>query len=893
MDKIDIPSQVTSFVGRKEELRAIEELWLNPQCRLLTLFGPGGIGKTRLALEVARVHKNDFADGTYFVSLQSLTEPHSIRVAIAEAVNFTVVATDELQSALFQFFANKSMLLILDNYEHLLDDAVFISELLMAAPNLRIIVTSRERLQLLEEWVYELSGLNYSNAEAGGSSDAVALFEQNAKRLLPSFSSADEYSAILRICHLVQGMPLAIELASSWVRVLNCGEIAREIEQGLDILETTTRNTPARHRSMRTVLCQSWLLLNPNEQAILQRLSVFKGGFTREAAQAVADASHYVLASLVDKSWLRHVATNRYDIHELLRQYSEEMLQASGQHSAVLNAHMEYFAQWMDGQAKGIKFRRQFASLLEIEADFENVRMAWKRAVDQKAIDALNGMLEALNFYSDMRARFMEGEKLLQMAAHAFEAKETRDEALLFIRLKNRQVRMISLGAGTSRDHVSVLAEIVQRNLEIAEFYESPSDIAFSAMMQGIVYSIDGEYSKSDVYFFRSRDIYIELDDPFYIAELMVWIAVAYWAPTLMPMEDLLEDALIIQRDIGDENGMSWTLHHLARMYMLQQKNELSERYFAESFELQRKRNNLKGLHASLLIASTRAVRSGNFEHARSLAHEAWNMAESLNLLPFRQASMALKGMLMILLEDDVEAGRKLCEEAIGLDIPHTFTVGDSYIDATVALCTAAYLNNQQDAIVRHYRKMIEFLAIYEINDAYVKFDFMIPLALMFLSSHQRDEAYIELVAFAEILEDIPVRQYSDFIKKLPLLIRTQAEIYERLPEAVYASAFERGKQLDFEVTLDRLLSLGEEEDIPYTFSQNGTLQGASHTSVLTDREREILQLVAEGFSNKQIANHLILSVGTVKWYVSEILSKLAVQSRTQAVAQARQQGLI
>ena len=349
-----LPPAPTPFVGREGELAEIEQLLSDPACRLLTLVGPGGIGKTRLALEAAHVMVDTatFPNGVYFASLQPLTSPEFIISTIADALSFQFYSGADPRQQLLDYLREKSLLLVLDNVEHLLEDISLVSEMLAAAPGVHILATSRERLNLREEWVLEVSGLNSPAVETEinlESYSAIELFVQQARRVSVGFALDNaNQSAVVRICHLVGGMPLGIELAAAWVRALSCEQIADEIERSLDVLETPTRNIEPRHRTMRAALDQSWQLLSDVEQNVFKRLSVFRGGFTREAAEYVARATLRTLTGLVDKSMVRVNAGGRYDLQELLRQYAEEKLgEMPAEQEQTRDRHSTYYADFM------------------------------------------------------------------------------------------------------------------------------------------------------------------------------------------------------------------------------------------------------------------------------------------------------------------------------------------------------------------------------------------------------------------------------------------------------------------------------------------------------------------------------------------------------------------
>ncbi|MBZ0290297.1 MAG: hypothetical protein K8I30_21915, partial [Anaerolineae bacterium] len=502
-----------------------------------------------------------FPEGVYFAALQPLTTPDLIVPTLLELVNCQFCPGNDPREKLLNALRDKAMLLVLDNFEHLMDATPLLSDILNEAPQVKLLVTSRERLNIRDEWVLEIGGLSVPNGDSSRAVEdysAVQLFVQNARRVYPGFSLTNQIDSVIRICRLLDGMPLALELASSWARALSSAEIVAEIERGLDILETSVRDVPARHRNMRAVLDHSWDRLDTAEQDVLKKLSVFRGGFTRDAAHAVAGASLPLLALLVDKSWLQHDATGgRYDIHELLRQYAREKLELSGLADETLDAHMDFFAGFMSVCEKGIKYQRQSESLTEIERDFENVRTAWKRATHRQDIGAINRMMEAMDFFCDMRARFDEGVELFTTAAEPFAAREDREGRLTYIRLRSRRARLILLGAGVSEAALARLIDDLEGYLPLAYTYQSPRDIAFTTYLLGMAKGMGHQFGKQLSYFNESLDIYTELNDPFYMAELIVWSGLCQ--PDINVSDDFLCRALDMQREIGDLNGTAWT----------------------------------------------------------------------------------------------------------------------------------------------------------------------------------------------------------------------------------------------------------------------------------------------------------------------------------------------
>ncbi|HCB49019.1 MAG TPA: hypothetical protein DEP47_05740, partial [Chloroflexi bacterium] len=437
----NLPLPLTSFIGREDEIAEITGLLEEPHCRLLTLVGPGGIGKTRLALEVAQGLVNPemdasteplFPNGVYLVALQPVALPDDIITTIASAIGFEFYQARDPKAQLYRYLAKKCLLLILDNFEHLLDAIELIEELLAKAPQVDLLVTSRSALNLVQEWLYHLEGMAYPQdgpIDAPEAFGAVQLFVERARRARHSFSLVEEGKHVIQICQLVDGMPLGIELAAAWLRRLPCDEIAAELQRSLDILESDLHGLPDRHRSMRAVLSHSWSLLSREEREVLMKLSVFRGGFRREAAEYVASATLQNLSTLVDHSMLRLTITGRYEIHELQRQYAAEKLAERPElETAVRNRHCEYFADFMDQPPINLVGKRSKETMQALEADIDNIRLAWNWAVGQTRIRDLHRCIETMYWFSWFRAWPQDVKRAFRQAVGALRVAEPSQE---------------------------------------------------------------------------------------------------------------------------------------------------------------------------------------------------------------------------------------------------------------------------------------------------------------------------------------------------------------------------------------------------------------------------------------------------------------------------------
>ncbi|NJN16159.1 MAG: AAA family ATPase [Oscillochloris sp.] len=416
----EAPLPLTSFIGRHAELQDLIAQLCDPNCRLLSVVGPGGIGKTRLALEVTARLGTSCTAGAVFVALQGASSPIHIPGAIARALDLTLSGDGDPWNRLAHLLRERELMLVLDNFEHVSDGAPWLAALLHAAPKLKLLVTSREALKLQEEWLYPLGGLGLPDAESdfeAGNTDAVQLFVARARQNRRNFSPADDYDQIARICHMVGGMPLAIELAAAWIATLSCAEIAAAIAHNLTFLETSMRNLPARHRSVMVVFDQTWAQLDRDVQRVLMRLSMLPGGFTSEAAAAIAGATPALLARLLDQALLRRDSGGRYRFHELIRQYAARHLQNSGEFaSEVWESCGRYYGQFLAGLHELYERGEDRRAIVMLEVERDNFRSAWPAILAQTADEPLRELLQGVQAFYLVRGPYQEGLDLLGVA---------------------------------------------------------------------------------------------------------------------------------------------------------------------------------------------------------------------------------------------------------------------------------------------------------------------------------------------------------------------------------------------------------------------------------------------------------------------------------------------
>jgi predicted ATPase len=345
-----------------------------------------------------------------------------------EALDYSLSGEADPKRQLLNYLQQKEMLLVLDNFESLFSSPEdngsgrnLVLEIVRTAPKLKLLVTSRERLNLQAEWLLTLQGLPYPPAETPFGKEmfeAVDLFAQSAQRVWPDYSLSAEWSEVVHLCRLLDGMPLGIELAATWRSMMPCAEIVQELSRGLDLLSTTLHDVPARHRSLEAVFDHSWQLLSEAERDVFKKLSVFRGRFDRQAAQQVAGASLATLAALVNKSLLRILSPGRYNMLEPLKQYAAAKLaETPTEKEQVRDRHCDYYASFLKQWENIImKETRQRQALAEITTDIDNIRSSWGRAASQGNIEALKKSMKSLWSFYEVRGWYQEGDESFQKA---------------------------------------------------------------------------------------------------------------------------------------------------------------------------------------------------------------------------------------------------------------------------------------------------------------------------------------------------------------------------------------------------------------------------------------------------------------------------------------------
>jgi predicted ATPase len=587
-----LPAPATPFIGREAELAHLAELLADPDCRLLTIVGPGGIGKTRLALETAAGHVPVFRHGAAFVSLSPISAVDRIAATVAAALQLPLSDSATHEAQLITFLQDKELLLVLDNLEHLLDGDKLLATILTQTASLKLLITSRQRLEIPGEWSFDLSGFPLPDEQTPlAENSAVAFFVQTAQRLERTFTLTDQNRpAVIRICQLVGGMPLGLQLAATWVRVLSCAEIAQEIESDLDFLSSSQRYLPERQRSIRAVLDYSWQLLRPSEQQACCRLTLFRGGFTRDAAQAVAGASLPILSSLVDKALINRMSDGRYDMHELVRQYARSLLEAKpAAQVAAPKAHAVYFQALAEEARSHLQGAESLQWLARLDAEINNLRAALSWSLEYLETGIGLQLAGALWRYWWWRGHWREGLDWLEQLLAQNEARPADQAA------PNITVAGAYQGAG-------VLARNLGDYAGAHRFYEQ------SLALQRREGNLNG-----------------------IAAALMSMANLSMFEADYTQAEALLEETITLYRKTGNSQGLRGALNNKGIVAMYQEDYAQARLLQEENVAFARLEENPAHIGAALGNLGEVLRYLGEYEQARQALNESLLLLQNLN----------------------------------------------------------------------------------------------------------------------------------------------------------------------------------------------------------------------------------------------------------------------
>jgi predicted ATPase/DNA-binding XRE family transcriptional regulator len=639
----NLPIPPTPLLGREQELAAIAQLLQNAQCRLLTLTGLGGIGKTRLAIEAASRQREAFADGIYFVPLAPVQTGEHIIPAIAQAIGFSFYGSAELARQLLNYLQTKEMLLVLDNLEHILPSTNggdepginLLSDLLNYAPGIKLLATSRERLYLHGEWIFEVHSLPIpSIVQMKGleTNSAIQLLLQTANRVQPASYTltTNNRACCVRICQLTQGIPLGLELAATWMRFLSCEEIVQEIERNLDFLAIAVRDMPERHRSLRATFNYSWNLLSVEERRVMRQISLFRGGFRREAAEQVANTTLPLLSALVDKSLLQRTAAGRYQFHEFIQQYAHDYLQRDSEEYALTQErHSYYYLNLLQRREPALKSAGQKEVVAELTAEIDNIRRAWAWAVSHSKRAELTQAVRSLSWFYDLKGWLQEGVTVFGRAVEALaqstQGGDAEENLVLWAEMLTRQ------GYFCFRSGQSELAKtLLQRSLAILSPLENETTLADTMMYLGMTAWVTGDYPEARRLLQESLALYQNYDAwsrAFCLGQIG---AVAYTLGEYNEAKALLSQSLAAWRVVGDPRGIMFSLSFLGTVVLALNEYTLAQQLLRESLILASTIGDRWGIGTALSHLGLAAQAQGEYEEARYLFQESLTLSQEI-----------------------------------------------------------------------------------------------------------------------------------------------------------------------------------------------------------------------------------------------------------------------
>ena len=619
----NIERPLTPFVGRERELHEICVKINEEEVGLLTLHGPGGTGKTRLAIQAAARECYKFPGGVFFVQLEHLHKEEQIPFALADVLDLNHTEVDELKEAIFSFLSNKRMLLVLDNYEHLLPKVDFLQDLLRRTQDLKILVTSRSRLGLVFEHIYEIGGLDIPEESRpdGALADSQKLYYKTVQRLSGTGVHArNDQDTVARICSLLRGNPLGIILAASWDGILSPEEILSRLREGLG-LDANVTGLPGRHQSLEAVFIFSWNTLSSSEKANLCALSVFRNNFSKMAAEKVCGVDIKGLVDLVSKSLVEKHEDGTFSIHSLIRDFAKEKTPLTiekAEFRQLLRRHCGYFLGILYANSENILEGNRSVAADNLTGLLEDILAAWDFAVQDKAYELIEKSSRPLRAYLGMRGLYEDGAILFARSL------EKLDEDSSTASRKVQGGLLASMGwfssfcrsGGESIKQLTNAAEILR---DFGVSYQ----LAECLKILGNVYFVSGDYENS---------------------------------------LNAYKEALELMREINDLSGISATLNNLGNLAYKSGENEQARNYYMESLDIDRKLGNQHGVASSLSNLAIIATSSAELSTAEEYLEEALEIEREIG---DRFNIAIVKGIMtgLLLKKGDFEKLKQFCGE--------------------------------------------------------------------------------------------------------------------------------------------------------------------------------------------------------------------------------------
>ncbi|MEM7798336.1 MAG: tetratricopeptide repeat protein, partial [Chloroflexota bacterium] len=691
----NLPLETSPFIGRTAHLAQLAQTVAKPACRLQSIVGPGGVGKTRLLLEFGRQilarYPGQFSDGVCYFRLAQLTNGRFLATSMAETLGISLSNSAEPIVDVQNYLRGKELLLLLDNFEHLLGEdegaeqaLACVTGIIQHAPHVKIIVSSRERLRLQEEWVYSLPGLSAPSddwesqlsdqtlSHLTQTYEAIELFAQSAGRIDSDFAVTQEnIRPIGAVCRLLEGLPLGIELAAAWVRGMTTADIYRRLDANFDFLVTDLRNKPQSHQTLRKLFDQTWEMLPEAESRIMRHLSVFRGHFSAEAAHAVADADLKTLMRLVDKSLLRVVKTEaslQFTLHELIRRYAAEQLAADAPlESDVRTSHAHYYARFVQARTTQLMNFGPKAVVQDVADGIDEIRHAWEwsqTSGDEKIVsESLIGLLhfyihkgwwhEGLMLAKGQKETLLKrgsGNNLLLLQLDMWEAEtycwmsRLEESQALFIKVIEKAVQedaiheynfsinalgRIKNGTGDYDEAIAFFEESLALSRRLND------GLMVSLNLNGLAFAYaerDRDYAKAEDLWQESLEVSQAIDDKNGCARALINMgSIGFYDRRLAKAKARCQEAYEIYTEIGNPYGVGAALKFLSHIVFLQEDYRLAKRYIEDSHALSKDAGNPRGVFECVLQLGNIARNQKDFETARAHYDDALQQAVEMN----------------------------------------------------------------------------------------------------------------------------------------------------------------------------------------------------------------------------------------------------------------------
>jgi len=703
----NLPAQLTSFVGRAIDLPRIRDMMLTSDVRLLTLTGPPGTGKTRLALRVAEelLKEWEFEDGIYFVNLAPIGDSALVLSEIAQTLDVVDSGTRSPLDTLRDFLKEKRLLLVLDNFEQIVEAAPRVAELLMSAPRLKMLVTSRVHLQVRGERNYPVpplfvpdvqsDDLKYKSmpVEQLSQYEAVRLFIERAVAVKPDFSLTEENAqAVAAICYRLDGLPLAIELAAARIRLFSPQAMLPRLESRLKLLIGGGRDLSTRQQTLRSAIDWSYDLLNDWERQLFRRLAVFNGGFTLEAVERICDYDEGLrvdvfegVEALLTGNLLQQREGRdgepRFWMLETIHEYATEKLAGSGEVKPLQREQALYFMGLAEEAEPHLIGEMQQEWLDRLEDEYDNIRAALAWASEQakapdsgeaaEAVDVGLRISGAIWHFWGMKSLLTEGRAHLQRAISTAEAFEALPSTGLVGATGGRNKVKALNGAGNlaySQGDTSAARAFSEAALALGRETSDKPSVDTSLSILGQIARLNGDYTAARSLLEESLTLAREAGDKRSISARLGSLGViSYDQGDYATAQALFEESLVLAREVGDKWSISNCLENLGNLTLEEGDYTATRALYEESLALRKELGNKEGLATSLNYLAIVALEEGNYTAAQALFEESLVLAREIGNK--WEINYALKGMGRVALaEGDHAAARRLFEESLTLD---------------------------------------------------------------------------------------------------------------------------------------------------------------------------------------------------------------------------------